>query len=86
MKLVVGELCFVPFIPSSVCAPFGALHISVALPKIALSDESAGVIQEGVYTGAFCFLCFFLPHLPPAVLAFIFIARRGSAVPFPRRQ
>ena len=59
---------------------FGALHISVALHLsviMVLSDGSAGVAQKGVNTGAFpFFFYFFLPHLPPAVPAFIFIARR----------
>ena len=39
-------------------------------------QEPPGVTQERVNTGAFFFLCFFLPRRPPAVLAFIFISRR----------
>ena len=41
-------------------------------------DVSAGVTQEEGHTG-------FLIHLPSAVDAFIFFARRISAVTFPRR-
>ena len=61
---------YVPFILSSY-----ALHLSVVM---SLSYGSAEVTQEGVNTvGLFSsFYIFFLPHLPPAVLAFIFIARR----------
>ena len=59
------------------CAPFDALHISVALHLsviIALSDGSARVTQEGVDTdkvGHFPFCLYsLLPHLvPPTVLA-----------------
>ena len=58
-----------------------ALHISLALHlsvMMALSDVSAGVSREGRKTrGLFPSICVsFLPHLPPAVLGFLFIARR----------
>ena len=41
-------------------------------------DEPAGVAQEEGHTG-------FIIHLPYAVLALIFLARKDSAVPFSRR-
>ena len=46
--------------------------------------EPTGVTQGG---GLFSsFYVSFLPHRPPAVLAFIFYREKGSAVPIPRQD
>ena len=54
-------------------------HLISYILDARLVDVPAGVIQqEESHAG-------FLIHLPSALLALIFIARRDSAVPFPRR-
>ncbi len=59
------------------------LHFAVYLEDYTCSVyfsvqlEPTEVKQEGVNTEAFFFFLYsFVPHLPPAVLAYIFIARR----------
>ncbi len=59
------------------------LHFAVYLEDYTYSAyfsvrlEPTEVTQEGVNTGAFIFFLYsFVPHLPPAVRAYIFIARR----------
>ena len=73
-------MCGLSFRPTDyvVCVHlFGALHISVALHlsmTMILSDGSIEV--TGGNTVFSSFLVSFLPHLHPAVLTFIFVARR----------
>ena len=69
-----------------------ALHFAVYLEDytsvyVSVQLEPTGVTQEGVTPGLFSsFYVSFLPHCPPAVLAFIFYREKGSAVPIPRQH
>ena len=72
---------FVPLIISSVCT-CSALHISVALHIWVIMVHTFRQVSRG-HTGGgktqglfIVFMLLFLPHLPLAVLPFIFIARR----------
>ena len=55
---------------------------------ISCPTRTTEVTQEGVDTqGLFSsFRISFLPHRPPAVLAFICYREKGSAIPIPRQQ